>query len=152
MLKISDFVFQEWIEGDKFVEINVRIWVCKRWRLRISNADLKIFLIFFKEVSINTLFLGYWLNLRYIRRVLNRRLIEIITVINLNCKSFFMSEYDFIVFIRWTTAKLLEFNKVSLRETNIISRSRWSNRTTVEFQRMWKVRLNLHFQTKINVI
>lgn len=148
MLKISDFVFQERIEGDKFVEINVRIWVCKRWRLRISNTDLKIFLIFFKEVSVNTLFLCYWLNLRYIRRVLNRRLIEIITVINLNGKSFFMSEYGFIVFIRRTTTKLLEFDKVSLRETNIISRSRWSNRTAVEFQRMWKVRLNLHFQTK----
>ena len=152
MLKIFDFIFQERIERDKFVEINVRIWICKRWWLRISNTDLKVLLIFLKEVSIDTLLLGYWLNLWYIRRVLNWRLIEIIAVIDLNGKSFFVPKYGFIVFIGRTIAKLLEFNKVHLRKTDIVSRCRWSNRTAIEFQRMWKVSLNLHFQTKINVI
>lgn len=152
MLKIFDFILQKRIERNKFVEINVRVWICKRWWLRISNTDLKILLIFFKEVSIDTLLLGYWLNLRYIRRVFDRRLIKIITVIDLNGKSFFVPEYGFIVFIGRTTAKLLEFNKVHLRKTNIVSRCRWSNRTAIEFQRMRKVSLNLHFQTKINVI
>ncbi len=149
-LQIFYFLFKESIEGENFVDLYFWVWICERRRLRFTDTIIEtvlMFFMFFEKVNIFIIFIcRCWLNSDYNLRVIKWRLIEIIAVIYLNGESFLMADVRMMFLFR-LIIELFKFNKLSFRETCIVSWGRWGDRAAIKFERMCKICIDLHFSS-----